>query len=298
MINVLMSTYNGEQFLVEQLDSIFAQSYRDFVVYVRDDGSTDGTLNLLEKYKHNLKNPEQMQIYQGDNVGFCNSFFILLKESKGGDYWAFSDQDDVWYPDKLLHAIKWLENQDPHIPMLYHSGIMFSDENMKELEQYNIEKYDFCFQKSITSSVFYGFAMVINNNLRDEFLKCNPKNIFYHDWFIGMIVTAFGKYYFSEQIDAAHRIHRNNTSAVSIVNKIPLIKKLFTGDLYYERQALEFKRVFGKRLSLENRRVLELFDMRHGKLRKMIVKVLYPKRWNPRLFEECGIRFLMLIGRV
>lgn len=298
MINILMSTYNGERYLVEQLDSIFAQTCQDFVLYVRDDGSKDQTVSILKEYRSGLKDPDRLQILEGQNLGFCGSFFELLKLSSEGDYWAFSDQDDVWYPEKLKHALAWFETQKDDVPALYHSGMIFADENLKELRKYELKGYDFCFQKSITSSVFYGFSMMINKSLRREFLKCNPKNVFYHDWFMGMIVTAFGTWHFSDQVDAAHRVHGENTSAVSLASKLPLLKKLLTGDLYYERQAIEFKRVFGARLQEKDRRVLELFDLRSHRLRKAVVKVLFPRRWNPRPLEECAIRFLMLIGRV
>ncbi len=298
MVNVLMSTYNGEKYLVDQLDSIFGQSYQDFVLYVRDDGSKDHTIAILKEYQSQLERPDQMIIFSESNIGFCNSFFRLLQMSEEGDYWTFSDQDDIWYPDKLKHAVEWMENGKNEIPRMFHSGIVFADENMNILRKYEIGNYDFCFQKAITSSIFYGFSMMINRTLRNELLKCDPKHIFYHDWFIGMIVTGFGEYYFSNQVDAAHRIHQSNTSAVSLKSKLPLLKKIFSGDLYYEMQAVEFKRVFGSRLSLADQRVLELFDLSSKKWRKAIKKVFYFKRWNPRLFEECGIRFLMLIGKV
>ena len=298
MVNILMSTYNGEKYLTEQLDSIFAQSYQDFILYVRDDGSTDQTVNVLNDYREKLDNPEQMVICSEKNIGFCQSFFMLLQMSEQGDYWTFSDQDDVWYPNKLAHALEWMENGNQKIPRMYHSGIVFADEDMNVLRKYEIGNYKFCFQKAITSSVFYGFSMMINKALREELLKCDPTQIFYHDWFIGMIVTAFGEYHFSKQVDAAHRIHESNTSAVSLVSKLPLLKKLFTGDMFYERQAVEFKRIYWSKLSKADKQVLELFDSRSGKFRKAITKAFYPRRWNMRPFEECGIRFLMLIGKI
>ena len=293
-----MSTYNGEKYLIEQLDSIFSQSYQNFVLYVRDDGSTDKTVEILNQYRGKLKNPEKMMLYQEKNIGFCQSFFELLKISEHGDYWTFSDQDDIWYPDKLKHAVEWMENGNTDIPRMYHSGIVFADDNMNVLQKYDIGKYKFCFQKAITSNVFYGFSMMINKTLREELLKSDPQYIFYHDWYIGMIVTGFGEYCFSDQVDAAHRIHASNTSAVSLRSKLPLLKKLFSGDMFYTRQAIEYKRVYWSKLSKQDKRVLELFDSRRGKFRKAITKAFYPRRWNQRIFEEFGIRFLMFIGKI
>ena len=91
-VNILMSTYNGEKFLVKQLDSIFAQTYSSFTLYVRDDGSTDQTVSILEEYKNKLSDPDRMVIFKEKNVGFCASFFQLLKATPEGDYWTFSEQ--------------------------------------------------------------------------------------------------------------------------------------------------------------------------------------------------------------
>lgn len=298
MVNILMSTYNGEQYLVEQLDSIFEQSYQDFVLYVRDDGSTDSTVKILREYQSRLSNRNKMIICSEKNVGFCISFFRLLEMSTEGDYWAFSDQDDVWYKDKLLHAVEWLEGRNQNIPQMYHSGIVFADEKMNPIKKYELGNYKYCFQKSITSSAFYGFSMVINKCLRKELLKCNYNKIFYHDWFIGMIVTGFGEYCFSDVVDSAHRIHSSNTSAVSLASKIPLIKKVLTEESYYNMQAREFKRRFYNYLSEEDKKILCLFDQEGTRFIKALKKAFFPHRWNKRLFEELGIRVLMLIGRI
>ena len=299
MINILMSTYNGEKYLREQLDSIFNQSYQDFVLYVRDDGSSDNTVNVLREYRKQLDDPSKMVIYAGRNAGFCNSFFRLLKKSEGGDYWTFSDQDDVWYKDKLAHAIEWFgKNDDKDIPMLYHSGIEFADENMNVIKKYDIGNYPYCFQKSITSSIFYGFSVMINKKLRDELLKSNPRRVYYHDWYMGMIVAGFGKYCFSDVIDSAHRIHTNNTSAVSIRSKIPMLKKLLTEESFYIKQAMEFKKRYYNELSESDKRVIDMFDMRSDRVRKTLKKVFYGKRWNQRPLEELVIRSMMLIGKI
>ena len=297
MVNILLSTYNGKTYLKEQLDSIFDQSYQDFILYVRDDGSSDNTVKLLRDYKDSLVEKDKMVIVAENNIGFCKSFFRLLSLSDDGDYWAFSDQDDIWYPDKLLNAVNWLDSGDNTKPLLYHSGLEYYD-NDNIIGKYEIKGYDFNFPKSITSNIFYGFSMVINKSLRDKAVSCNPGKILYHDWFIAMIVTAFGEYHFSDVIDSAHRLHKSNASPSMLSDKIPLVKKLFTEESFYQRQAKEFKRLFWKDLSPENRKVLDLFDLSNGRVKKSFIKFSYPHRWNPRLVEEIGMRCLMLIGRI
>ena len=102
-IVILMSTYNGNQYLKEQLDSIVNQTVlNDCTLFVRDDGSNDDTVNILDSYKKKIN----MIIEEGNNFGFCKSFNYLLRHAPNADYYAFCDQDDVWLPNKLEIAIK------------------------------------------------------------------------------------------------------------------------------------------------------------------------------------------------
>lgn len=93
MITVLMSTYNGEKYLKEQLDSILNQEQVDLKLLIRDDGSTDGTVNILKEYENSHTN---IKWYSGLNLGCGKSFFQLVLDAPKSDYYAFVDQDDVW----------------------------------------------------------------------------------------------------------------------------------------------------------------------------------------------------------
>ena len=99
-VNVLLSAYNGEAYIKEQIDSILAQTV-PVHLYVRDDGSTDGTLHVLAPYEAAGK----LTLLRGENAGFGQSFMMLLAAAEEGDYWAFSDQDDVWEPHKMEWAV-------------------------------------------------------------------------------------------------------------------------------------------------------------------------------------------------
>ena len=91
---VLMSTYNGEKYIQEQLESILTQTYHNIKIYVRDDGSSDQTLEILKKYE----NENKIILLKGTNKGFIGSFLTLLKECEEADYYAWCDQDDIWLP--------------------------------------------------------------------------------------------------------------------------------------------------------------------------------------------------------
>ena len=124
-ILVLMSTYNGEKYLKEQIDSILAQKNVEVTIRVRDDGSTDGTIRILEEYQKCGK----LNWYSSTNMGPAKSFLDLVYNAPlKYDYYAFCDQDDYWKEDKLYKAIERLEHFDDK-PALYHCELEIVDEN-------------------------------------------------------------------------------------------------------------------------------------------------------------------------
>ena len=105
-----MSTYNGEKYLREQIDSILNQDYPEISLLIRDDGSTDGTVDILKEYAQKYRD---IDYYVGENLGVQNSFFDLMKRAdKRAYYYAFADQDDVWLPGKIKRAIELLEREE------------------------------------------------------------------------------------------------------------------------------------------------------------------------------------------
>ena len=100
-IAVLMSAYNGEKYISQQIDSVLTQTYPEVELYVRDDGSTDQTCRILEQYESEGK----LHLLKGQNKGFARSFFLLLRKAPEAEYYAWCDQDDVWRSEKLERAI-------------------------------------------------------------------------------------------------------------------------------------------------------------------------------------------------
>ena len=120
---VLMSTYNGEKYLGQQIESILAQEKVDVHLMIRDDGSTDNTRNVLKRYENN----DRITIKYGKNTGVGVSFLKLLYVNMDADYYAFSDQDDVWKKDKLIAGIRKLEEING--PALYASNQTVTDKD-------------------------------------------------------------------------------------------------------------------------------------------------------------------------
>ena len=135
---VLMSTYNGENYIVEQINSILKQINVTVELIIRDDGSSDNTSSIIRKFENDYSN---ILFIQGENVGVGRSFMELLKYAPESDYYSFADQDDVWLEDKLCRAvnmIKELENEGVDncrhqiLPVLYSSNQILVDENLNK----------------------------------------------------------------------------------------------------------------------------------------------------------------------
>lgn len=301
-VNILISTYNGSQFIEEQLESILNQTYSDYHIYIRDDGSTDQTVSKIEWFvkTHGLEN--RCTLEKGMNIGFALSFQELLRMSSDGEYWAFCDQDDYWYPDKILHAIQWMQLQNPQIPLIYHSGIEIGNTDLSTKTPYRIPvtagKYRYQYDNMFASNVLFGFAMLINRTLYEELLKVDFHKVKYHDWFASMITVSFGKFHVSEQVDVVHRQHEMNASPFYFLKKIPDGLKLLKGDDFYRRNAEEFYKLYQDRLSLHQKNICQWFFHRGYNIRNAFQKALYPGRWNPQLKVEIVQRTLMILGKI
>lgn len=159
---IMMSAYNGEKYIISQLDSIFAQKNVDITLAVRDDGSSDNTLSILREYE---KEHGNMTVCAGENLGYAGSFWTLLSEASDTyDYYAFSDQDDVWDEYKLsaaIHALKQSEN-----PLqLYASALNVADENMNFQYVNEFKRLRPRLGSALTRPRLSGCTMVFNSAL-------------------------------------------------------------------------------------------------------------------------------------
>jgi glycosyltransferase involved in cell wall biosynthesis len=213
-IQILLSTYNGEKFLKEQLESLINQTYGNVKILVRDDGSTDGTQSILKSYEED----GYIEFYIGKNIGACASFFELVKKADiNASYFAFSDQDDFWKPEKIEIAIAKLEKEDDKLPVIYCSKTTVVDDKLNIItthKQKTIKRISF--GNSIVENIATGCTIVANKTMIKEMQKVNNTNgIFLHDWFAYMIATAFGKIIYDSNSYILYRQHSNNVIGLS-----------------------------------------------------------------------------------
>ena len=190
-VAILMCTYNGASYLQEQLDSIYAQEYRNWYLYVSDDGSQDSTQDILHAFKIRIG---QLHIFQGPRNGSCQNFLSLIRDSSiKADYYALSDQDDIWYEDKLARAVKALSGIPCGTPALYCSRTRLVDEKGTDIGLSPLFKRTPSFQNALVQNIGSGNTMLLNHAARQLMMRVDPNNNpVVHDWFLYMVVSGCG----------------------------------------------------------------------------------------------------------
>lgn len=230
MVAVLMSTYNGEAYLKEQIDSVLSQSYADFTLYIRDDGSQDGTVALIQKYQD-----PRIVLLSGENLGPAQSFFALLRQARDADYLFFSDQDDVWYPDKMERMLSVI-GQYGDTPAMVFSDFAMIDANgvmtapsYAEFASLQVVPGLTPLNKLIAQPYVFGCASVINRSLARLVLQ-PPEGIEMHDCWISLTAAAVGRLIYLPEQTISHRFHdRNATGRSGQSSALSRIRRLTSG---------------------------------------------------------------------
>lgn len=207
-ICIIMSTYNGEEYIIQQLDSIFKseKGQHKIILYVRDDGSRDNTVEILKRYASDRN--VQIEVQVGKNVGVAKSFLMALRECPIADYYAFCDQDDIWVEKKLTEAVKQIGEMDQ--PVLWCSDYQVTDSDLQIIIPSALEKP---IQDNVRA-LFYnnvpGCTMVFNWALMNELRKVNISEIRMHDIMAINVALITGKVIFDKTPYVLYRQHGNN----------------------------------------------------------------------------------------
>ena len=210
-IVVLLSTYNGEKYLKQQIDSILNQkSSHQIDLRVRDDGSTDGTIEILQSYVE--KYPKSVQVYFRENIGYINSFFELIREAEGYDYYALSDQDDIWLEDKIETAVEACESSAYNGPLLYGSSSFLVNDQLEIMGETQKNLKGITWDNLLIQNFFPGHTQVFNDALC-KMLKAEVdcSKIYVHDFWITYMAFLHGKAIFDNQSHTYYRQHGTNT---------------------------------------------------------------------------------------
>jgi len=225
-IDILMATYNGEKYLVEQLDSIINQTYRNWNLLIRDDNSTDKTLEIIQNYHKKDKRIKILKDNKG-NLGIVRNFEELLKSSES-EFIMFSDQDDIWVENKLDMYLKMIEKIKNKGFMIHSDAILF-DKNKS-----NILKDTFISKKAINrglENVFFnyfvqGATILISKEIKN-FILPFPKEVYLHDRYIHLISELFFERIFVNKALIYYRQHGDNQIGAKNTIRELLLKRYF-----------------------------------------------------------------------
>ncbi len=304
-VNVLLSSYNGEKYIREQIDSILAQTWEDVTLYVRDDGSSDGTVEILHEYEAAGK----IVLETGSNVGFIRSFFRLIEHCAPADYYAFADQDDVWMPDKLAMAVERLHSAEEAcikaVPLLYFSNYDYYDGDLHFISHAadkNTQKKP-SFVNAIVDCMPLGFNSVFNDTARQIILEHIPHHSCGHDWWVYLICAGMGQVIYDDRATVKYRRTGSNVSPGGmdfVKHQIWRIKKFVLGGYFKNVRMMlgEYYFLYQDRLSRKNQRLLSLFVRKKYNLIAALKKMCYPHRFRQNIVDELMVRALFLIGKL
>lgn len=248
MIDILLSTYNGEKYLAKQLDSILSQTYTQWNLIIRDDASTDSTIEILQKYTSLYPNKIQI-INSSTNLGVIKSFESLILNSQS-QYIMFCDQDDIWLPNKVettFNTMKELENKhSKNTPIAIHSDLTLIDENENIIHN-SFWQFANIRPKLLNNNIKFlaisnsatGCTIMINKALK-QLITPFPAKVYMHDMLIALTACQHGILHPIYEPLILYRQHNNNTIGAtkydySIINKIKNLKKVIAKahQMYY-----------------------------------------------------------------
>ena len=209
---IFMGTHNGERYLAEQLDSICSQTHQNWALCISDDGSNDNTRKILQDYQHRF-GEAMFSIQSGPCKGFSANFLSLVcKNNREGSYFAFSDQDDIWEPNKLQKAVNWLNTIPEDVPALYCARTKLINQTGKLIGHSPLFKNPPLFLNALIQSVGGGNTMVFNKVALNLLREAGENiNIVAHDWWTYMVVSgAGGIVFYDPQPTLLYRQHDNN----------------------------------------------------------------------------------------
>jgi glycosyltransferase involved in cell wall biosynthesis len=297
---VLLSTYQGERFIKEQIDSILSQLPADGRLRIRDDGSRDRTADVVES----IGDP-RITLERGSNLGFGASFLTLLTQAPiDADMVMFSDQDDVWLPGKVERAWRHLQVAGAG-PALYGSAQMLADASLRPLEPTAPWPRGPSLINAICENIITGCTAALNRDAVELLQRSGvPDGVRFHDWWMYLVISAFGTVVLDDQPTLLYRQHSGNQighGAGRIGRYFRIVRFLLRNDWVgiLLGQLAAFLHHYGDRLDPTSRRlVLELFEIQVSKAVPRWRLIFSMRRLRQRPAEDLALRILLPLHRM
>lgn len=209
-INICLSTYNGEKYLAEQIESILQQTYQMWNLLIRDDCSTDNTRQIIEYFAEKDARIHFINQIEDKNIGAPRSFYELVKFEKA-DFYLFSDQDDVWKKEKLEHFLIEASKQNNDQPILYYSNFSIVDAKLDLLREWGQDRTVQTLVENLVGNKIAGCVTMINAKLAEEYISYDfSSRDSYHDSYLAMLALATGKLIYLDYASILYRQHGTN----------------------------------------------------------------------------------------
>lgn len=295
-VQVLLSSYNGQKYIRQQLDTIFNQQGVEVHCLVRDDGSNDNTIDILNEYQKKYVN---LEFVKGENIGYERSFMELIAMSGEYDYYAFADQDDVWKSDKLIKAIEQINKVQFNCPIMYCSNCTVVDQDLNQIGMlHNKENIVPSSKiKALVQGFAHGCTIVLNKESRDLLLRYKPRAAYAHDFWIPIILLFLGKVIYDPNSYILYRQHGNNVfgDKRSIHKIIRYGVNQFKNPNFYSNLINEILYGYGDLLKSEDKVVLKEIikykDSCYTKMKLLFNKELKKNTLRGTLFLKSLILF-------
>jgi glycosyltransferase involved in cell wall biosynthesis len=279
LVTIVLCTYDGEDFLAEQLNSFAAQTHTNWRLYVSDDGSTDGTHDILQRFSGRPHAGNDVALADGPGKGFAANFLTAICQAPVSDFYAISDQDDIWQPRKLERALAYLSCIPATRPALYCGRSRIADASGRPVGLSPLFARPPSFANALVQNIGGGNTMVMNHAARELLREAGTNvDVVSHDWWIYQLISgAGGRIIYDSEPHILYRQHPNNL--VGENNSLParlkrvdlLLKGLFKSWMDRNLSALEAVRHL---LTPDNQQLLDaLIKVRRAPFHQRIVRI-------------------------
>lgn len=282
IVTIVLATYNGERFLPEQLESLTAQSRRPDRLVLRDDGSTDRSVEIVQAWAD--RNSVALQQVAGPRLGPARSFMKALQVAEPADIFLFCDQDDVWQPYKIERALNLVPWGDDVAPTLCATRLEIVDEQLNPL-RLSFLPTGLSFSSAACESLLTGCTMAFNASFRELLVHALPEHAQMHDWWCYLLATsAYGTaLHFDPTPTVLYRQHGGNVLGAGPVGWSALrargLRFIGRNSAMRSRQLQEFAKLHGSDLTSEASAILsQLLAAKHGLMPRLRAAFTTPIR--------------------
>lgn len=305
-VAILLSTFNGEKYLREQIASLLNQTHDNFIIYIRDDGSTDSTIEILESYSSQTEKVVVLKDSLG-NIGVAKSYRLLM-EFTSSDYYLFADQDDFWEQNKIEKLLeiaqKSTAKDEPYL--LFSNMTVFHENSSKDYDFFKKFKIDdLTIKNGLFQGTISGCLMIFNDKAKQISLDLNPKSNMLHDWDILMSCYLLGEIELTDEHLIKHRLHDSNVIGENLKKPVltllkDLVKFTFRSSAYRKVELKDYFDYIGSCVNnIDNQVRIKKDLLTEDEIKSLTFlrrKKWYLKHFNPFIYGKTrGLLILLTV---